>query len=522
MSVQPVLPRTAEPAADRPRTEAKAQRLGILETLFRRLDEEQIRYCHWKSNEHLDASLTGATDVDALFARAGAQRLAHLLTSSTDFKRLVVKAGRGYPGIEDYVGFDHATGKLTHLHVHYQLTLGEKFLKGHRLPWEGVMLDTRVRDADSRVWVTEPHLETLILISRHAMKLRWRDGFLALLGHEYFRGSMLRELRWLAERVRSDQLVQGAEPLVGPVAAALLPGMIGGRGPSIRQLRAFRRHAAPPLTRYRMYSAAGASRRMWLREMTWIWWRVKHWVFGAPTRSTRTPPQGGLLIAFVGPDGAGKSTLTQEVARWLAREVAVILTYGGSGKGSASPARRLLQRFAALTRRGPAGGAAPKTEPTAPGPERGGVRLIGRLLWVLALARERRRWGTVVRRARSLGMVVLSDRLPQTQFAGLNDGPRYGHWMESPSWLRRLIARREHAAFREAALVPPDVVVRLNVPMDVAASRKPETPTDQLRRKVEVVAQLQFPAGTRVIEVDAAQPLERVLLDVKQAVWEAL
>jgi thymidylate kinase len=510
-AVDPMTVAAPQPAAAVPPATGTT-RLEILPQLFRRLDQERIRYCHWKSTEHLGATMTGATDVDVLVERSGAQRLAHLLTEGTTFKRFVVKAGRGYPGIEDYVGFDAATGKLSHLHVHYQLTLGEKFLKGHRLPWEEVLLDTRVRDEASGLWVTEPHLELLILMARHVMKLRWRDTLLAAVGHEYFRGGMLRELRWLAARVRSDELVKRAEPLVGAAAARMLPAMIAGRGPSIAQLRAFRRRAVPPLASYRMYSGAGATRRMWLREWTWIWWRATNWLRRAPTRSTRTPPQGGLAIALVGPDGSGKSTLTHAIAQWLSGEVAVITTYGGSGKGSASTSRRLLQRAGALTR------------PRTPGGDRepSGLRLLGKLLWVLTLSRERRRWGFQVRRARNLGMVVLSDRLPQTQFAGLSDGPRYGHWLESPSWLRRTVARREHATFREATIVPPDVIVRLHVPVEIASQRKPDTPLDQLRRKIEIVAQLRFPAPTRVIEIDAAQPFDRVLQDVKQAVWACL
>lgn len=505
-------PQPAATAAVSDAADAAAARLEILPQLFRRLDQEQIRYCHWKSTEHLGATMTGATDVDVLVERAGAQRLAHILTEGTSFKRFVVKAGRGYPGIEDYVGFDAATGKLSHLHVHYQLTLGEKFLKGHRLPWEQAVLDTRVRDEASGLWVTDPHLELLILIARHVIKLRLRDTLLAAIGHEYFRGGMLRELRWLAARVRSDELVKRAEPLVGPAAAGMLPAMIAGRGPTIRQLRAFRRRAVPRLASSRMYSAAGATRRMWLREWTWIWWRATNWLRRAPTRSTRTPPQGGLAIAFVGPDGSGKSTLTHAIAQWLSREVAVITTYGGSGKGSASTSRRLLQRAGALTR-------PPKGSGDA-GPS--GVRLLGKLLWVLALSRERRRWGSQMRRARNLGMIVLSDRLPQTQFAGLNDGPRYAHWLDSPSWLRRTVARREQATFREATIVPPDVIVRLHVPIEIAAQRKPDTPLDQLRRKIEIVAQLRFAPPTRVVEIDAAQPLDRVLQDVKQALWASL
>ncbi|HET7380061.1 MAG TPA: hypothetical protein VFJ24_08485 [Gaiellales bacterium] len=507
-------PAELEPREARPAT--TATRLAVLEELFRQLDAEQIRYAHWKSNEHLGATMTGATDVDVLIDRRAAQRLAHILTATPQFKRFVVKAGRGYPGIEDYVGFDAPTGMLTHLHLHYQLTLGEKFLKGHRLPWEDAVLATRVRDPEYGVWVTDPHLELVILVARHVMKLRWRDSLLVTTGQPYFRGGMLREWRWLVSRVRPDRLVEVATPLVGASAAGLLTQMVAdprGRGPTIGQLRTFRRLASPRLSSYRMYSAWGATRRMWTREWTWIWWRVKNSFFRAPTKSTRTPPQGGLAVAFVGPDGSGKSTLTTEVAKWLSREIAVTTIYGGSGKGSASTRRRLLQRMGDLTR--------PKRTVTQPPPPTG-IRLLGKLLWVLSLVRERRRWAFQVRSARSLGLVVLSDRLPQTQFAGLNDGPRYAEWLDAASWLRRFVARREQASFRQAELVPPDVVVRLNVPVEVAARRKPDTPPEQLRRKVEIVSQLTFPAVTRVIEINGSQTLERVLRDVKEALWACL
>ena len=495
--------------------------LQVLKSLFDRLHAEDIRYCHWKSNEHLGPSMIGATDVDVLVERRAAQRLTRILTDTTAFKRFVVKAGRGYPGIEDYVGFDSHTGRLTHLHVHYQLTLGEKFLKGHRLPWEEVVLATRVMDKEHGIYVTDPHLELLILVARAAMKLRLRDSFLAGVGRRYFGGSMLRELRWLTARVRPDRLVELATPLVGAKAARLLLPMVAGPTPTIAQLRAFRRSADPHLSVYRMYSAPGAMRRMWIREWTWIWWKIKNWFFRAPTKSTRTPPQGGLAIAFVGADGAGKSTLTHEIADWMSREVAVVSTYGGSGKGSASQPRRSLQLLAMLVRRR----STTRPSPDATGPEAGegsGPRVVGRVLWVLALARERRRWAMQVRRARSLGMTVLSDRLPQSQFAGLSDGPRLGHWLEAGSWLQRAAANRERTTFRLAELVPPDLVVRLHVPVEVAAGRKPDTPLDQLRRKVDIVAQWRFPASTRVVEINAAQPFDRVLLEVKQAVWESL
>jgi hypothetical protein len=507
---------------DAPSAVAPAACLAVLREFFDRLHAEGIRYCHWKSNEHLGPSMTGGTDVDILVERGAAQRLTRILTDNTTFKRFVVKPGYGYPGIEDYVGFDPDTGTLIHLHIHYQLTLGEKFIKGHRLPWEERYLSTRVLDTTHGVYVTEPHLELLVLVVRSVMKLRARDYVLEMLGKPYFRGGLLRELRWLVHRVDERRLQEVALELVGERAARYLPTILKASPPSIRQLRAFGRRVEPSLDAYRLYGRLTAARRMAAVEWDTALWRGMNWLRGAPGKSSRTLPQGGLFVALLGVDGAGKSSVAGAIADWLSHEVTVVLTYGGSGKGSASLPRRVIQRIGALRRwvlRRPAGqqGDAP---PLAGEPSR--VHALGKLLVTFTLARERRRRAAEIRRARGQGWIVLSDRLPQRQFASLNDGPQLEQWLDGPPGLRRAVARREHAAFRLMELTPPDLVIRLRVSPEVARQRKPETPAELLRTGMEVLRKLRFPTTTRVVDVDAEQPLAQVLLQVKRAVWESI
>lgn len=497
-------------------------RLGVLRALFDRLHAEDVRYCHWKSNEHLLASFTGATDVDVLFDRRAIIPLTGIL-GEIGFKRFVVKPGRGYPGIEDYVGYDVATGALTHLHVHYQLTLGEKFLKGHRLPWEERYLATRVRDPEFDIYVADPHLELVVLLIRAVMKLRARDGLKEAMGSPYISGGMLREVAWLKARVSEQRLVALGRDLVGEAAAQLLPGLVAGSRPSVSQLRAFGRRITPSLDEYRLFGTGAAVRQMLTRELGIVWWKARNWLLGAPTKSTRTMPQGGLTVAFLGADGAGKSTVTATIADWLSREIAVVTTYGGSGKGSASFSRRIMQRAGALRRR-LIGSARPPARPTshAPAESSSSPPSLARLVWILALSRERRRRARAARRAKGLGMMVISDRFPQSQFPGGNDGPRLAPWLERGPWWVRATARRERATFRQVDLSPPDLVVKLNVRPEIALQRKPETPVDQVRHGIDVIRGLRFSPTTRVVDLDAEQPLEHVVLQAKRAVWESI
>jgi hypothetical protein len=119
-------------------------------------------------------------------------------------------------------------------------------------------------------------------------------------------------------------------------------------------------------------------------------------------------------------------------------------------------------------------------------------------------------------------MIVLSDRLPQSQFPGWNDGPRLDTWADHPSGWRRAFARRERESFRLAELCPPDLVIKLLVTPELAARRKPTTPQEQIRSGVELLHRLSYPPPTRVVDIDASQPLGQVILQVKRAIWDAI
>ena len=72
-----------------------------------------------------------------------------------------------------------------------------------------------------------------------------------------------------------------------------------------------------------------------------------------------------------------------------------------------------------------------------------------------------------------------------------------------------------------AKTMPPDIVIKLNITPEVAKMRKAETPSEMIHKKVAAVKSLKFPLHTTVINLDAEQPLDRVLTTAKRAVWES-
>jgi hypothetical protein len=160
--------------------------LPVIQTLTNRLDQENIRYCHWKSNEHVDAAVEGKTDLDVLVDRNEKVKLEQIL-GEVGFKYFEAIPCRRYVDIEDYLAIDQETGILVHFHLHYVLGLGEKQLKGYHLPWEELILSSRIYDNEHHIYIAEPHIEIILLMVRATLKTRTRDRLKSLLGKDYFK-----------------------------------------------------------------------------------------------------------------------------------------------------------------------------------------------------------------------------------------------------------------------------------------------------------------------------------------------
>ena len=525
--------------------------LEPLRRFFDQMHHQNVPYCHWKSNEHLREGLTGLTDLDLLVDRARSRELSAIL-AATGFRRFTAAPGAAYPAVEDYLGFDHETGALLHLHVHYRLVLGEKHLKGYCLPWADVVLDRRVTDSESGVFTADPAAELVLLLVRSALKLRGRDRIRELRGRPALGKNERRELSWLLERTSSAEVVAVSEMLVGPAAATLLSEMVE-RGPSLAALRRLRHAIEGPLLLHRTYGRTEARLLRVVRELSWLVAGVNARTVRRPLGLRRFDPTGGSVIAFLGADGSGKSTMVREVMRWLAWKLDVHSVYHGSGDGTASWLRRPLVVARGLARRRPrrdsrsaAGGPAkaesmadesPEARPMAvesqetvpaTGADHHTVSRPRRVtaylaLWALVLSWEKRTKLVRSWRARHRGMVVVTDRYPQHQVDGFNDGPLLAAWRHHPSQLLRAVAAWEAAPYRWASTTPPDVVIKLHVDPDVAHARKSgdAMTRTEVARRVRAVEELSFPVE-RVHVIDANRSLEEVLLDVKRVVWSRM
>lgn len=223
--------------------------------------------------------------------------------------------------------------------------------------------------------------------------------------------------------------------------------------------------------------------------------------------SSRIPP----LIAVVGCDGSGKSTLTEALCQWMNDIQPTRICHLGKQSGNIG---RAIARLPLL------GGKLDKsiqTRAKKAQSDKGPGLLPALVIYAFSMRRVRRFRRMMQLRAQ--GYVIIADRFPQLHIPGPMDG--LGLANAPSTGPVGMLSRRERKLYEAMVANRPDLVLRLNVPLDVAVARKPDHRVSSLRRKIADVPNLTF-EGAPIVELDARQPLEQVLAQAQAAITQRI
>lgn len=489
--------------------------LRAVSQLVERLNDSGIGYCHWKSNWKLEESLAGATDVDLLVERSKAGAFRAIL-QELGFRPAVEPGVTPFPSVEHYHALDDEGGELVHVHAYFRVITGDSLAKSFRLPLESMLLDSGSRIG--AVSVPSRAAELLVFVLRMSVKHATLME-LALVLRDW--DAVRAEAAWLtSEDARDDaaSLVRTWLPgFDARLFEAALDALISS-APVWRRVVLGRRVRAElrPFARHGRFEA-------WRIGARAIVGKMSHRLRGSSKKLA--PVSGGAVIAFVGAEASGKSTLLDAVERWLRPHFTVRRVHAGKPPSTAltfvpnlllpvmralAPGRRSTVVSARLA------------EGSAEGAELGAFPLVFGVRSAL-LAHDRR--ALLVRAfARSAnGEIVLCDRYPSSNELAL-DGPQLRSSDAATMGRgRRWLARIESRSYRDIA--SPDLVIQLTAPLEVTLernrSRAKAEPDEYVLLRHARSERLEF-EHTRVARVDTNRPLEDVLLDVRRLVWEHL
>lgn len=221
------------------------------------------------------------------------------------------------------------------------------------------------------------------------------------------------------------------------------------------------------------------------------------------------------VVAVVGCDGTGKSTLTADLLNNLRSRGPAERRYMGLISGEMGDkikhlpliGVRLERYLAAKARR------AQDMKKKLPGT----FTAIVMYLFSLWRVRQLRR---LMRLAQS-GVLVIVDRYPQAEIPGFNyDGPGLTA-DRTNNWLVRRLAAREIKLYQWMAEQKPALIIRLNIDADTAFARKPDHHLSELRDKIAVMPRIGY-HGANVCDIDSRMPYPQVLQAALQAVDAAI
>lgn len=488
--------------------------LSSIEKLLKALDEHEIHYCHWKSNEHLGEALDGDTDLDVLFDPAQRTEL-ECVFDECGLKRFRATPLMQYNGIEDFIGFDQEAAKIWHVHTHYRMTLGENHLKGYTItPWGSILLRDRIR-GEANVWTSDPSDEFVLLLCRIALKLRWRD-----LNRNLGKDDQV-EIAWLRERISEDSVRTSADKMVGEKSKAILLELFNSNLTRKSQFRELQKMLRKELKSFTAYSKFGSWFTRTRREIFWLYGGVKRRLgWSNYSANRRVSPSGGLVVAILGCDGAGKSTTLSYIKKEFNKKLDVVSIYFGSGDGSSSLLRKPMKLVARKVGGKGVGHAVEKEYK-----EKKKVSLKSRLysaakvLWAVTLAKEKKTKQRQMVKARNNGMLVLTDRYPQSNMPGASDGPLLSRYQNGKGLLK-IISDWEQRIYESFSVNAPDLTIKLMVPTDVAIARKPEMTVEEIENKKSIVMGMNISEHTAII--DTSRPFEITRGEVMKEIWDLI
>ena len=262
--------------------------------------------------------------------------------------------------------------------------------------------------------------------------------------------------------------------------------------------------------------------------------KVVGWLAG--TEVTTLPPPDTLtagadrrgdagrsrLIAFVGSEATGKSTILNEVEGWLGRSHRVRRVH--AGKPPSTPLTFLPHVLLPALRAVFPEQRTLRVEERYEDDDRATERTYPLLFGVrsVMLAYERR--ALLTRAARSgTETVVLSDRYP-SEASGAPDGPQLAHLPMPPGRfsVRRALARIEGRLYHDIPV--PDMVFHLSAPLEVTlarnAARDKQEPEDYVRFRHALSSRLRFD-GAPVHAIDTDRDLEQVVREIEEMIGDS-
>ena len=471
--------------------------------LFKQFKDENVRYCHFKSNNNLEPALSGVDDLDLLVATGDVDKFNEIL-SRNGFRIAFDRGAPVTPYVYHYFGMDPKTGLLVHLHVYFKIVTGGSIFKNHAIRVEKMFLDEAQPNGPAGVYIPSSEADCILFILRKFIEQP------SIVEHYLFLKDWKNinlELQWLIERSDREKISNLVTKWLPEIEVQFFndcldlmisKGTILKRARLGLKMRKFIHNTVvseykAEIIRFFQFFLAFIKNRLRLH-------RKNRYLF-----------PGGQIIAFVGSEASGKSTLSKECASWLSERFDVSHIHLGKPKKNWRTvfiwyAIYIFSFFKSkLSSKSKNHDKSVEKEETSinnPHPIVAWLDSIDRKLAIKKYFRKLMQGG-----------IVITDRYPSRYM----DGPR----IQANSGFYKYLRIKEEKNYE--SIPNPDLVFRAQAPLEVTLNRnsardKPE-PEAFVKERYKIARNINFKFSDIII-VDTTEPYEQSVLKVKNIIWK--
>ena len=439
--------------------------MKLINLFFENLEKSNIRYVHWKSNTNIKLALSGIDDLDILVDPNNKKELNDVF-KKLKFFRAYSEKDSWQDGISHFLGLDIDSQKLVHVHLHYKLALGYDYDKCFKLPIVDLYLENKTK-YKGKVYLPSYENEYCILVIRLILKNALTPFLLKLPYEQYYLFKRAKEkgvindggyteFLDLKDKIDKVKLYRTLETNFSFLSKELFEFCVSVLEKNNNFTNYFKagRKLKKELSNFRDYGEITSFSKAFLRLYTIRFFSLLKKFHVYDKTYGKKAENGGRIIAFVGGDGAGKTTTISNLRKTLKRHFYLKSIHVGKPSMTIKGlVFRLISKLFSLI----------------------GFKSFSKALFHISIAINRHNEFNKACKLRDKGVIVLQDRMPLKGITAM-DCPRV-HTILNNKYKR--LSKYEQKLYKSIKGVDMLFVMKLNP--EIALQRRPNDDPDELR-----------------------------------------
>lgn len=473
------------------------KRLKILLDVF---EKEGVTYVHWKSNLNIDKALAYDDDFDILVSTKDRGKVLRILNEFS-FIRGLSKKDKWQNEIFHYFGIDLTEQKMIHFHLHFLLEIGHDYDKRSNLPIVENYLQNRQKY--KYTYLPEFEKEYILLVIRILLKNDFKAFSLKLpyaqlrtllkYKKEVVKGGAYREFLDLKDKIdrnRLDTILASDFCFIEKEFFNKMEHIIDENNSLSKYFRIARK-LNKKLKKFNNHSVLLS---FWLLFKRINRGRISLFLGNKDFLKKRNL-SGGRIFAFVGGDGAGKSTNIDKLYKLLKKHLYTKKIHiGRPKKFFLGTILRILSKVLRIVQ----------------------FKDVSLALSYLALAHDRYKYYRLALKLMNKGCIVLLDRFP---IKGIDkmDCPRIHQYFPNKFIYFAKLEQKYHDKINYC-----DKLFVLKLDPEIALQRRPEDDADELRLRSRQIWDRNFSDYPNAVVVNTKDSFEVVERKILSEVWTNL